>query len=223
MHEKGKGENCRKEWLEENFVKIEASKFSLEDEFLKHESVSINTVNFYNKLIKIIKNGMLDFYVPKMDPSLDKNGNICYKKGERPAVGKPSIWWEKESKKVAPEYNSKIGNENQYIAFIGMLVKNGIITWEQAAEESKDVGHYCDSEDAKHCLEETGSRPIDKFFDLGNTCKIVKSEVRKFGYALAGGHFEINSSEYPLVDMENIRYRETDIVKGVGWITLNEN
>ncbi len=62
---------------------------------------------FKELLTKVIKFGVSDFYRPKIDPGFDKQGNICYQAGLRPAVGKSYNWWAKSAKEFCPERNSR--------------------------------------------------------------------------------------------------------------------
>ena len=59
--------------------------------------------------------------------------------------------------------------------------------WKAVCDQSKDLGHYWDSENAKHDFEDTGSRQIGEWCDLGNTCKITEDD-EVGGFSLVGGN-----------------------------------
>ena len=187
---------------------IEASKLSLLDEFMTYEPKKRQEKDFKVTLTKVIKNGIDDFYIPIMDPSFaDKEKTkIHYVAGEKPAVGKSYNWWKETVK------NSEwcIGTKDQYVAFLGVLIKMLISigwtcceAWNAVCNDSKKIGHYWNSDDAKHQIENTGSREICGFFDLVNTFKILAEdeETCGFGFWLAGGCYYVEGDGNPLANL----------------------
>lgn len=69
--------------------------------------------------------------------------------------------------------------------------------------DSKNLGHYWNSKNAKHAFETTGSREICGCFDLANTYKILSCTNDEVGgFWLAGGNYYDFSSFYiPLTDL----------------------
>ena len=191
------------EYIEEYFPVVKASTLSLEDEFLKHEPESYEQSVFKERLINAIKSGLLDFRAQRMDSSLDENGYIYYQAGKKPVVGKSADWWKKNAKKFMPEKGSRLGTTKERIAFLGLLIKYLIEeqvytvsdAWKAVCDQSKNLGHYCDSENEKHNLECSGSRQIGDWYDLANTYKItVDDELGRF--ALVGGCYNNNGYDY---------------------------
>ena len=86
--------------------------------------------------------------------------------------------------------------------------------------DSKDLGHYWNSKNAKHEFETTGSRQIGKCFDLGNTCKIVKKRGAS-GFVLFGGNYNFNSGNCPLADACSIVNASDDVSFSVGELVLD--
>ena len=86
--------------------------------------------------------------------------------------------------------------------------------------DSKALGHYRNSENAKHEFETTGSRLIGKCFDLGNTCKIVKKYIT-WGFVLFGGGYFSDSDYYPLADADSINILCNDYGSSVGELVLD--
>lgn len=168
------------EYIEKYFPIVRASTLSLDDEFLKHEPKRSQQTNLKMDIILAIASGLPDFRAQIMDSSLD-NEEICFKAGMKPAVGKTTEWWKKKVEAFMPEKHSRIGTIKQRSAFLGLIIKYLIEergytvrdAWEAVCNQSRNLGHYWDSENPKHDFEETGSRQVGEWYDLGNVCKIV--------------------------------------------------
>ena len=106
----------------EKFILCEASKLSLEDEFMKYEPRTENERIFKKELQSAIRSGLKDFYRPKYDPSFDSDGKICFIRGAKPAVGKSYCWWE-ENARYYWNGRSRLGRKEEYLAFLGILIK----------------------------------------------------------------------------------------------------
>lgn len=207
---------------------VEASKLSLDDKFMQYEpEEGTNEARFKERLTTVIKSGVSDFWRPNFDPSFDETGkSICYVAGKRPAVGKSKDWWKEVAKKVRLQE----GTKKQYVAFLGCLIKKLVEkgwevsqAWYAVCSDSKILGHYWNSEHAKHDFEMTGSREVCEFYDLGNTCKILaEDEEEKAGiFWLAGGYCNFYSHYYPLAALAP--YRNVDKYRdySVGWLVRN--
>ena len=67
---------------DDTFVLVEASKLSLDDDFMNFKPRKKETKEFKKELSKEIKKGVKDFYRPKMDPSLtEDNQHIFFQAG----------------------------------------------------------------------------------------------------------------------------------------------
>ena len=207
---------------------VEASKLSLDDKFMQYEpEEGTNEARFKESLTKVIQSGVSDFWRPNLDPSFDETGeSICYVAGKRPAVGKSKNWWKEVAKKVGLQE----GTKKQYVAFLGCLIKKLVEkgwevsqAWYAVCSDSKKLGHYWNSEYAKHDFEMTGSREVCDFYDLGNTCKILAEdeEEKEGGFWLAGGNYDGFSYYCPLADLEHFDNVDNDCNKSVGWLVLN--
>lgn len=183
--------------FDERFPIVRASTLSLKDSFLKHKPQTNQQKRLMASITAGIKAGLKDFRRPAIDPSFDNDGNIIYKEGERPAVGKSPKYWISEAKKFMPEKNSRMGSRLQYDAFLCLLIKYLIEekgykvadAWEAVCDNSRGLGHYRNSKNAKGEFEPTGSRKVWEFCDLANTCKIVTDENSAFGFSLVGGGY----------------------------------
>lgn len=219
-----KGVNAEYDMLE----LIEASKLSLEDEFMQYEpKEGTNEARFKESLTKIIQSGTLsDFWRPKMDPSFTEDEkSICYMAGKKPAVGKSFNWWKNTAKKIG----FQVGTRKQYVSFMGCLIKKLVEkgwdmkeAWYAVCTDSKSLGNYLNSEGTKNEFEMTGRREVCKFYDLGNTFKLLaEDEERDGGYWIAGGNCSNTGITYPLASLGH--YYQTDYLNigGVGWLVRN--
>lgn len=211
------------------FVRIPASELSLEqDWFKKFKPKTENEKKFYEQLREVIPRGVKDFYRPKYDPSFNQEGTgICYVSGKKPAVGESYNWWAKTAKKFKPECKSRLGTKSEYIAFLAVLIKSLVASgwsiakaWNAVCNDSKELGHYCNSENAKHTFEDTESREICGFCDLANTYKILAEDEEAGGFWLAGGYYNNFGNFFPLAGLYHNFDRNYDIDFSVGWLVL---
>lgn len=216
------------EYIEKYFPVVKASELSLEDNFLKYETETPEQTMFKKRLIKVIKLGINDFRAQRMDPTFDKkNGLISYKVGSKPAIGRSAIWWREKAKGFLPEKESREGTTNERVAFLGVLIKYLIDlggytpgeAWNAVCNQSKDLGHYWDSEDSGIELEPTGSRGVGDWYDLANTFKITTDDHS--GFSLFGGYNKNCSDLYPLADISSYGYCSYEFDYSVGWIVMN--
>ena len=214
------------------FVLVEASKLSLDDKFMKHNPTTAKEKEFKELLTKVIRKGIKDFYRPKYDPSFNGDGTgVTFKAGNKPAVGKSDKWWKKVAREFMPERHSRLGTKSEYVAFLGVLIKKLVEdekwsvakAWDAVCNNSKELGHYWNSEDAKHRFEDTGMREICGFFDLANTFKILAEDEDDCtgGFWLAGGDCGDYSDLYPLADLNRRTHLDYDRNFSVGWFVLS--
>lgn len=122
-----------------------------------------------------------------------------------------------------------MGTKEQYVAFLGVLLKFLVENekndkndaWFSICNQSKSLGHFADSEDTKHSIENTGSRRIWKWYDLANTYKIIKEDEISNNFMLVSGNYEYCGYIFPLVKMVKINYPNTFLENSVGWIVCD--
>ena len=218
--------------LESIFKRVPASELRLDDAFMKHQPKTNAERNFKELVETAIKNGLKDFWRPVYDPSFDDNGRIYYEPGKMPAVGKSYNWWEKNAKVFCPERGSRIGTKSEYIAFLAVLIKDLVTAgksvewaWNAVCNDSKELGHYWNSKDAKHAkhaFETTGSRDICGWYDLANSFKILEEDEEAVGFWLAGGNYNDVGCNCPLADLFLYDFRDSGNCDCCGWLVLTE-
>ena len=194
------------------FVKVQASKLRIDDEFMKYEPVTEAEIFFKELVEKAIESGLKDFFVPKYAPCDSKDSrNICYLPGNKPAVDKKYDWWEKIAKEFNPKRKSRLGTKTEYIAFLAILIKELVAcgksiewAWDAICNNSRDLGHYSNSEKAKCTYEETGSRRVCDFYDLANTFKILAEDKEASCIWIAGGHYNMYGDTHPLTNFFSV-------------------
>lgn len=209
-------------------VLIEASKLSLDDEFMQHHPKSRRERKFRHLLGDVIVKGIPDFWRPRMDPTLDREGNIYFRGGEKPAVGKFYHWWSANAQMFNSKHKSRLGTKSEYIAFLGVLIKKLVAegwtkdeAWDAVCNDSKRLGHYLSPETLKLSFGFTGSMVIAGFSDLANTRKILADDEDVDVFWIAGGCYKVFSDNNPLADFVrgDIAYGYPD--NSVGWLVLS--
>ena len=232
---------------DDEFILVEASKLSMNDEFMQVEPGGDRRLRqFKNLLAKAIKSGLKDFKRPKYDPSFNEEGGICYEPGKDPAILKSYNWWNQEAKKFKPEYNSRLGTKTEYVAFLGVLIKQLVEmgwdilqAWYAVCINSESLGNYYDTDDPNEQrpgwylddLEPTGSKGICGFYDLANCHKILAKDKQADGFYFASGCSSDYGRAKPLAwfclytnqegqGIPNITVASL-IRKSVGWLVLD--
>ena len=199
-------------------------------EIMAHEPTTEEEENLKELLVEAIEAEIENFYCTKIDPSFSEDGErIVFKVGKMPAVGKYYDWYEKAAKVFMPERNSRLGTKLQYVAFLGVLMQKLVEekgmsvkdAWNAVCNDSKELGHYRDSKEAKHDFEPTGSREICGFCDLANAYKILSWDDKDKVFWLAGGSCVSYGDYYPLANLYNLDFRDDGNNKSVGWLVLS--
>lgn len=210
----------------DEFIMIEASKLSLQDDFMDYEPKSRQEAEVKNVLTEAIKSGELeDFYRPKYDPSFDEDGNLQFVPGRKPAVGFSFSDWLRIAEEFWPERKSRIGTKWEYYAFLGVLIKKMVESvmdkqdaWHMVCTDSSDLGHFASSDRGLE-LAETGSHLSYGFCDLGNTSKLIS--VGPYEYAFVSEPF-FSFAAYSSLASIHIKNSDFKIKQNysVGWIVL---
>ena len=162
-------------------------------------------------------------WIPVFEPSSDGKGRLQFVKGKKPLVGLNCFEWKKLIEEYSPENESAKASIYTYFLQALRWLKDGIATLEQLADNSKGIGHYWDSENAKHDFELTGEREFGGLCGfVGNTCKIVEDPNSESSFSLVGGIYYNYGGECPLGDVYHVYdplYKRDYIV---GWLELKK-
>ena len=211
------------------FIKIEASKLSLTEEFMMYEPRTQRQAEFKFALALGIVKGYKDFWVPKFDPSFNfSKTNICYVKGGKPAVGQSYKWWKKVAKDFWPERKSRLGTEYEYYAFLAILIKKLIReagwdpadAWYAVCDDSEKLGVYFNDLEPAFGLSDTGTFEICGLCDLANTYKMLDSEDLMEGFFYGGGSCECTGLTYPLAHVGKCACMGYFLECTTGWVIL---
>lgn len=180
---------------------------------------------FKANVLKALKNKPQEGYrwIPVFEPSKDLKGNLKYVAGENVLRGLKSYEWEKRFKEYSPQNGSQQASITTYFLLALRWLKDGVATIEQLADDSKEIGHYRNSENAKHCFEKTGEREFGGLFGfVGNTYKIVKDSESSSGFSLVDGSYIHHGYEYPLADVSHSDFPDHTYNHGVGLLELTK-
>lgn len=213
----------------ENFILVDAENLSFRDEFMQWTPQTQEQSDTKNLIFKAIRSNTKNFYIPHCSPSYtdDKKG-ICFVSDKTPAIGRSYNWWEKVAKEYQPDRNSRLGTRLEYAAFLGVLIKRLVEegksvkwAWYAVCNNSKELGHYWNSENTLHKFESTGSRCICGFHDLSNLYKILADDNNN-GLWLASGCFIHYSYDFPIATFHRSSDRKEKFVFATGWIVLEK-
>ena len=202
------------EHLDEMFPIVRASELKLEDEFMQHTPIGWTQKRVMNTLVTNIPLGVLDFRLPRVDPSFNDKGELVFEEGKKPGVGRLDIEWKIIFEKYLPEKHSCMVTDIEYDLFCGVYIKelvakgyNVARVWYEVCNESCKHGHFWDSHGAKDTFELTGSRPQGIWCDLGNTRKIITNKDGSIFFTVSGA-YEDSSQNYAIASMEKVCYRD---------------
>lgn len=215
--------------LDSDLVLIDAENLSLNDRFMKYKPKDVREKAVKELIAKAIMKGVKNFYKPIGDVSFTDDGNgICYASGKKPAIGRSYSWYEKKAKDLWPKRNSRLGSKLEYGAFLGVLIKKLIEegksvkwAWHAVCVDSRHLGHYWNSKDAKHEYEPTGSRKICGFCDLANAYKILAWDNEVGGFWIASGSYNFPSYHSPIGDVNFFANPYNIRLACVGWLVFS--
>lgn len=177
------------------------------------------------------KGRLHDFTCMRIDPSI-KDGKLLYKKGLPPAVGLSREEWNLLLREYNPSRNSQWMPQTEYVCrnlfIIQKLVESGCEVgkaWYIVCDESKEIAHFCYSNEPKGDFEMTGMREVCGFCDLGNTVKILEKDPwdksNEFVNWTAGGAYRSYSDGLAVSKMYRAEYRGGKYIYQVALISLD--
>ena len=204
-------------------ITVEGSDSQIYFDMLKYAPASETEKEFLEFLKEAVDAGVKTFKVPVCDPSIDENGSLQFVAGCKPAVG----YSYNELKEIAIKNGVQLGSKNQYVLFLATIIHRLVEEgWSKAdaffavCTDSTQLGHYWNSEKARHYFEVTGSRKIAGKCDLANTYKILRNDEKTGGFWVASGCYDDNGDDYPLAGrVLNYDY-DYRCCNSVGWFVL---
>ena len=204
-------------------ITVEGSDSQIYFDMLKYAPASETEKEFLEFLKEAVDAGVKTFKVPVCDPSIDENGSLQFVAGCKPAVG----YSYNELKEIAIKNGVQLGSKNQYVIFLATIIHRLVEEgWSKAdaffavCTDSTQLGHYWNSEKARHDFEVTGSRKIAGKCDLANTYKILKNDEKAGGFWVAGGVYNDNGSNDPLAYLGLNLFYDDHYCNSVGWFVL---
>ena len=204
-------------------ITVEGSDSQIYFDMLKYAPASETEKEFLEFLKEAVDAGVKTFKVPVCDPSIDENGSLQFVAGCKPAVG----YSYNELKEIAIKNGVQLGSKKQYVIFLATIIHRLVEEgWSKAdaffsvCTDSTQLGHYWNSEKARHDFEVTGSRKIAGKCDLANTYKILRNDERAGGFWVAGGIFNVGGDIRPLADLCIYNNYDGRCDGSVGWFVL---
>ena len=204
-------------------ITVEGSDSQIYFDMLKYAPASETEKKFLEFLKEAVDAGVKTFKVPVCDPSIDENGSLQFVAGCKPAVG----YSYNELKELAIKNGVQLGSKDQYVLFLATIIHRLVEEgWSKAdaffavCTDSTQLGHYWNSEKARHDFDVTGSRKIAGKCDLANTYKILKNDEKAGGFWVAGGVYNDNGSNDPLADLNLNNDYDFRYIGSVGWFVL---
>lgn len=142
-------------------------------------------------------------WIPSYEPTRIGN-NLAFVPGETVLCSWGQISyhdWKVMATNYSPNNGSRVAFDTTYFLLLLRWLKDGIATIEQLADDSKDIGHYYDSEDAKDFAEKTGERFFGGLFGFaGNTFKIVQTSsiISLKAFSILGGCYDVEGMDCPI-------------------------
>lgn len=204
-------------------ITVEGSDSQIYFDMLKYAPASETEKEFLEFLNEAVDAAVRTFKVPVCDPSIDENGSLQFVAGCKPAVG----YSYNELKKIAIKNDVQLGSKKQYVLFLATIIHRLVEEgWSKAdafyavCSDSTQLGHYWNSEKARHYFEVTGSRKIAGKCDLANTYKILRNDEKGGGFWVASGNYGNFGNFYPLADLCLSNDCDNRCDNCVGWFVL---
>lgn len=204
-------------------ITVEGSDSQIYFDMLKYAPASETEKEFLEFLNEAVDAGVKTFKVPVCDPSIDENGSLQFVAGCKPAVG----YSYNELKKIAIKNGVQLGSKKQYVIFLATIIHRLVEEgWSKAdaffsvCTDSTQLGHYWNSEKARHYFEVTGSRKIAGKCDLANTYKILRNDEKGGGFWVASGDYKFYGFNNPLANLNRNFNYDIHFSNCVGWFVL---
>lgn len=159
-----------------------------------------------------------------------KDGKLVYQKGLPIRTRFSQRQWAKMLKDYNPSRNSRQMTRTEYacrnLYLIQKLVESGYEiaeAWKTVCDDSREIGHYRNSDNHINDFEPTGSREVCGFCDLGNAWKFLAEDPweETGGFWAAGGSYNDYGDRNPVAELYHY-YCVGDVDRyGVGMLVLD--
>lgn len=218
----------RKPIPDDTFVLVEASKLSLEDDFMKFNPQTENQINFKNDLESAIKSGLKDFYRAKYGPYANVFGEIMfgYKSGVFLATGYSFNWWATANERYYSSYEIRLGTKNEYVAFLGDIIKKLVKygcsiknAWEIICDDTCNLNKIRFNYNSKKEEREVEDL-VECIRNLARNLRILAWDDEAGGFWETGSyHRELHN---PLTEFVLRDNKETHWDKVLGWCVIEK-
>lgn len=176
---------------------------------------------FFGLLDLAVENVTEEYFIANLEPSIDQNGRIYYKVGEKVTRGFSPNKWRQKAREFAPECESDLATAYQLVLWYAYRIAMGYWTVEYVCENSYSEGNYWNSPDATHKIEVSGTKKVGGAYDgVGNTRKLVL--YRTAFFALFGGCYGEFGNEHPVGEWESIVRSDNTLINSTGVVALNK-
>lgn len=219
-----------------NFILLKPSSLKLDDEFMKHEPQTGRERKLKRRLAAVILAGdVKDFWCPKHNPSFNEEENrIYFEMGSTPAtISKTFYEWDKLAKKFMPKCKSRLGTKDEYVVFLGFIIKSLVETgweinaaWNAVCNDSYALGHYKNNSQqvASEIIHEpTSSREVCGFYDLADSVKYLGEDEDSACYYIASGCCYDDSDKCPISSIYPDNATNYSYPHSVGWVVLEKS
>lgn len=197
--------------------------------WLEHEPTTLWQKNILDVYQDAKAKGRLHAFTCMTIDASVVDGKLVYQKGLPIETGFYPMDWAEMLKAYNPSRNSRMMARIEYVCrnlyLIQKLVKAGCEiakAYEMVCDDSREIGHYCNSSNHKNDFEQTGSREICGFYDLGNARKFIAVDPweEEFFFLVAGGDYDCYSALNQVAYFKNYGVGNEDYYS-VGMIALD--
>ena len=152
-----------------------------------------------------------DYKIATLEPSLDANGRLYYKEGEKVCTILSCFEWEEVIRNFSSSCKTEIATLYELFLWYALRIAKGWLTLEFVCDDSSEKGNYLNSPNSSHKFEISGAREVGGARDgVGNSYKLVKHGAN---FVWCGGAYSHLGYQFP---MATNGYYNPNCVSGFG-------
>ena len=218
--------NCRDEFMNLFFRDLTIYDLIYDANGEERKFITESQKKFKANVINALQNMPEEGYrwIPVYEPSMDGDGNLQFVSGEKILTNLNSYKWEEIFQNYSPENGSGMLSKTTYFLLLLRLLKDGWVSIEQLADNSKEIGKW-KSRQSKYEFLKTGVCQVGGIYGLeGNTYKIVKDSESESGteYLILGMIISVYGHRLPLADIVFNFHPNSTQEYGVGMMELTK-